>query len=61
MDEGKKQLDIITFSKDINMNFGLDRCDYMYVEEGKRKYFNEEIEVNGLRIKELKEDNLINT
>ena len=57
MDEGKKQLDIITtFSKDINMNFCLDKCAYMYVEGGKRKYFNEEIEVNGIRIKELKED-----
>ena len=28
----------------------------MYVERGKRKYLNEEIEVNKIRIKELKED-----
>ena len=39
--EGKKHLDIITtLSKDINMNFGLDKCAYMYVERGKRKYRN---------------------
>ena len=57
VDEGKKQLDIITtFSEDVNMNFGLDKCSYMYVERDKRKYLNEEIEVNGTRIKELKED-----
>ena len=37
VDEGKKQLDIITtFSEDINMNFVLDKCAYMYVERGKK-------------------------
>ena len=57
VDEDKKQFDIITtFSKDVNMNFGLDKSAYMYVERDKRKYLNEEIEVNGIRIKELKED-----
>ena len=56
VDEGKKQLNIVTtFSKDMNRNFGHDKCAYMYVERGKRKYLNEEIEVNRVKIKELRE------
>ena len=43
------------------MNFDLDKCTYMYVERGRRKYRNEEIEVNGIRIKEPKENDVIDT
>ena len=34
----KQLLDIVTtFPKDINMQFGVDKCTYMYIERGKAK------------------------
>ena len=52
----KQLLDIVTtFSKDINMQFGVDKCAYMYIERGKRKSLGEMININGVEIKELEE------
>ena len=35
--EAKLQLDLITtFTKDINMQFGSDKCAYIYIERGKQ-------------------------
>ena len=49
-----QQLDIITtFSKDIGMSFGSDKCAYMYVHNGKRKVRGETIQMNGLELREL--------
>ena len=52
-----KQLDIVTtFSKDVGMTFGTDKCAYSYVECGKKKSLGETIVMNGVEIKELKEE-----
>ena len=52
----KQLLDIVTtFSKDISMQFGVDKCAYMYIERGKRKSLGEMININGVEIKELEE------
>ena len=45
--EAKLQLDlIITFTKDINMQFGSDKCAYIYIES--RKFSIKNIELNQL-------------
>ena len=52
--EAKLQLDLITtFTKDINKQFGSDKCAYIYIERGKqislgRKFSIKNIEVNQL-------------
>ena len=49
-----KQLDVVsTFSKDVGMSFGEDKCAYVYVEKGKRKTLGSSIVINGLTIQEL--------
>ena len=48
------QLDIITtFSNDIGMSFGSDKCAYMYIQNGKRKIRGEALRMNGLELREL--------
>ena len=52
-----KQLDIVTtFSKDVGMAFGTDKCAHSYAERGKKKPLGETIVMNGVEIKELKEE-----
>ena len=49
-----QQLDIITtFSNDIGMSFGSDKCAYMHILNGKRKVRGETIRMNGLELNEL--------
>ena len=51
-----KQLDIVTtFSRDIGMSFGQDKCTYIYVECGKQKLLRESLTLNIIVIKELNE------
>ena len=38
------------------MTFGRDKCAYSYVERGKKKSLSETIVLNGVEIKELKEE-----
>ena len=53
----KLQLDIVTtFSKDIGMTFGEDKCAYICIDRGKRKSLGKSIEINGVTIKELQDD-----
>ena len=57
INQAKQQLDIvILFSKDIGMQFGLEKCAYVYIERGKRKQLGENITVNNIAIEELKQD-----
>ena len=50
----QKQLDIITtFSKDINMNFGEEKCAYMRIEKGKMEDNSNPIVMNDLTIKPI--------
>ena len=57
INQAKQQLDIVTlFSKDIGMQFGLEKCAYIYIERGKRKQLRENITVNNIAIEELKQD-----
>ena len=57
LERALKQLDIVTtFSKDVGMTFGTDKCAYSYVERGKKKSLGETIVMNGVEIKELKEE-----
>ena len=52
----KKQLDIITtFSRDINMQFGEDKCAYLQIEKGKVMQNLKAISINDLTIKPIKE------
>ena len=52
----KKQLDIITtFSRDINMQFGEDKCAYLQIEKGKVMQNLKPISINGLTIKPIEE------
>ena len=52
-----KQLDlIITYSSDIGMHLGLDKCAYLYIERGKQKSLDKNLSINGIIIKELKEN-----
>ena len=53
----ESQLHLITeFSRDIGMEFGTDKCAYLYIEKGQRKYLNQNISINNLELKELKDD-----
>ena len=57
LERALKQLDIVTtFSKDVGMTFGTDKCAYSYVEREKKKSLGETIVMNGVEIKELKEE-----
>ena len=57
IDEAKIQADMITqFTNDISMEFGADKCAYLYIESGKRKSLGDTIDINGLHLEELEED-----
>ena len=57
IDNGKQQLDIVTkYSNDIGMSFGEDKCAYMNIKKGKRHSIGESITLNGVKIRELKEE-----
>ena len=59
IDTGKLLLDIITtFTKDVGMSFEEKKCAYICIEDGKRKSLGQTIEINGLRVKELQEEEL---
>ena len=59
IDTGKLLLDIITtFTKDVGMSFGEKKCACICTENGKRKSVGQTIETNGLRVKELQEEEL---
>ena len=53
----ESQLHFITeFSRDIVMEFGTDKCAYLYIEKGQGKYLNQNISINNLELQELKDD-----
>ena len=53
----EKQLQVITkFTYDIGMTFGADKCAYLYIERGQRKTLGDTINVNGLELTELIEN-----
>ena len=55
----KLQLDLITtFTKDIRMEFGKDKCAYMYIEKGKKKSLGEKLTVNEMELDELENGDL---
>ena len=59
IDTGKLLLDIITtFIKDVGMSFGEKKCAYICIENDKRKSLGQMIEINGLRVKQLQEEEL---
>ena len=56
IDEAKIQADMITqFTNDIGMEFGTDKCAYLYIEKGRRKTLKTTIDINGLQLNELAE------
>ena len=50
-----------TFSQDIGMSFGEDRCGYVLINRGKLKQQGEPMVINGVTIKELKDIELIDS
>ena len=53
----KKQLDIITtFSRDMNMQFGEDKCAYLQIEKRKVMQNLKPISINSLTIKPIEEE-----
>ena len=58
IDTGKLLLDIImAFTKNVRISFG-KKSAYICIENGKRKSPGQMIEINGLRVKELQEEEL---
>ena len=56
LQQRKLQLDIVTtFSHDIGMAFGEDKCGYVCIERGKKKSLGKSIIMNGVTIRELEE------
>ena len=54
VEKAKIQLDIVTtFSNDIGMSFGPDKCAYLCIEHGKRKSPGKSIVINYTEIREL--------
>ena len=52
VDDMKLLLDIVTtFSQDIRMSFGEDKCEYVFIDRGKLKQQSEPIVINGVTIK----------
>ena len=50
----KLQLDLITtFTNDIGMQFGSDKCAYCNIERGTQKSLGSKFEINGLELNEL--------
>ena len=54
VEKAKIQLDIVTtFSNDIGMSSGLDKCAHLCIKHGKRKSLAESIVINDAEIREL--------
>ena len=52
-----KLLDIVTtFTNDVGLKFGEDKCAYICIKRGKKSTEGETININGLNVRELKED-----
>ena len=52
----RQQLDIITtFTNDIGMRFGADKCAFLNIERGQRTLLNKKIVMNGLELSELED------
>ena len=52
----KKQLDLVTeFSKDTGMTFGDDKCAYQQIQNGKLLKCTNNLEINQLSVKPMKE------
>ena len=47
---------VISFTNEVGMKFGESKCAYNVTETGKRKHQGKELELEGLRIKELPEE-----
>ena len=56
LQQSKLQLDIVTtFSRDIGMTFGEDKCGYICIERGRKKSLGKSIIMNGVTVRELEE------
>ena len=54
LNEAKFQLDLVaTFTKDIGMEFGIDKCAYIYIDRGKKASLGEKLTFQGTELKEL--------
>ena len=52
-----KLLDIVTtFTNDVGLKFGEDKCAYICIKRGKKSTEGETIDINDLNVRELKED-----
>ena len=57
IDNVKQQLDIATtYSNDIGMSFGEDKCAYVNIKKGKRHSLGKDIILNGVKIRELQDE-----
>ena len=55
-DGAKQQLDLITvFTADIGMEFGKDKCAYVFIDKGKQKSLGEKFSVEELELNELED------
>ena len=55
-DGAKQQLDLITvFTADIGMEFGRDKCAYVFIDKGKQKSLGEKFSVEELELNELED------
>ena len=62
LEKSKLLLDVVTtFSQDISMSFGEDKCGYVFIDRGKLKQQGEPIAISGVTTKELKVESYINT
>ena len=54
----KKLLDFVTtFSRDIGMTFGQDKCAYLIIEKGKIKTTGKDLTMNNVTLKEIEQNN----
>ena len=52
--EAKLEVDLITtFTKDINMQFGSDKCAYIYIERGKQVSLGRKFNINNIELNQL--------
>ena len=47
---------VTTFTNDVGLKFGEDKCAYICIKRGKKSTEGETININGLNVRELKED-----
>ena len=53
---GKLQLDLISkFTKDIGMEFGQDKCAYIYISKGKKESLGEKFSIEEMELNELED------